>query len=76
MSKAAAPQAVQQTVAGDYTISDACRAERGLKDGPEILARYDTWFGYWETQGNPPAEVSNTADGFRYEAAHAGATSC
>jgi hypothetical protein len=76
-SKAAAPQVAHQTVAVDYQIPDACRAElAGLKKGPEILDRYDTWFGYWETQGNPPAEVANTADGFRYEAAQAGANSC
>ena len=71
-------QVTEQTVADStYTISDACRAElTGLKGGPEILARYDVWFGYWSAEGNPPDEVANTANGFRYEAKTAGATTC
>jgi hypothetical protein len=75
---AATQQVSEQTVADSaYTISDACRAElQGLTDGPDILARYDVWFGYWKAEGNPPNEVANTATGFRYEAKAAGATTC
>ena len=52
------------------------RARRAEPLGPAILDRYDVWFGYWKTQGNPPNEVTNTANGFRFEAKAAGATTC
>jgi hypothetical protein len=75
--KPAVPQATQQTVNVDYRISSECRAElTGLKNGRDILVRYDAQFGYWTERGNPPAEVANTADQFRDEASRAGATSC
>jgi hypothetical protein len=60
-----------------YTISDACRIQlAGLPEGPAILSRYDSWFGYWQAVGNPPNEVENTAHSFEYEATQAGATDC
>ena len=75
---ATAEPVTEQTVADpNYTISDQCRAELAAQPlGPAILDRYDVWFGYWKTQGNPPNEVTNTANGFRFEAKAAGATTC
>jgi hypothetical protein len=79
-SKAAATPAAEATTsaaATTYTISDACRTElAGLPDGPAILSRYDSWFGYWQAVGNPADEVANTAHSFEYEATQAGASSC
>jgi hypothetical protein len=79
-SKVPATPVSQQAKTADvatYTISDACRAElSGLPEGPALLARYDSWFGYWQAVGNPANEVANTAHSFEYEAVQAGATSC
>jgi hypothetical protein len=76
-SKVPATASAKSADVATYTISDACRIQlAGLPEGPAILSRYDSWFGYWQAVGNPPNEVENTAHSFEYEATQAGATDC